>query len=108
VWLGAFDAQGEVTISTQARLLGTPAATGPHDPPPSHVTTMTVGYVLFQAFSIDYVLADAHSLPQFDANPPQPFDQALPRIWPVARPIAHWPPDPYVDRASLGRVVLWA
>jgi hypothetical protein len=105
VWLGAFDAQGEITVSTQARLLGTPETTGS---PPSHVTTMTIGYVLFQAFSIDYVLADAHSLLPFGLSPPQPLDQALPRIWPNEHPIMHWPPDPYVDRPSLDRVVRWA
>jgi hypothetical protein len=86
---------------------GDTGASGNQDPLPSHLTTMTIGYVLFQGFSIDYVLADAHSVPQFDAKPPPPFDRALPRIWPVEHPVLHWPPDPYVDQAALDWVRRW-
>lgn len=108
VWLGAFDAKGEVTVTTMSKQFGTPGASGQQDPLPSHVTTMTVGYVLFQAFTVDYVLADAHSVPQFDDKPPAPLDQALPRIWPIEQPVVHWPPNPYVDQGSLDRVRRWA
>ena len=106
VWLGAFDAGGQVATSTQAMLLT--AGGGPHGPLPSHVTTMTLGYVLIQVFSIDYVIADAQKLPAFDASPPPPIDQALVRIWPTAHQVVRWPPPAYVDQATLAQVVTWA
>lgn len=107
VWLGAFDAQGEITVSTMSMQFSTPGASGETGPLPSHVTTMTVGYVLLQAFTIDYVLADAHAVPQFQSAPPPHLAAALPRIWPAGQPVVHWPPNPYVDQASLDRVRRW-
>jgi hypothetical protein len=106
VWLGAFDAGGQVATSTQAMLLT--ADGGPHGRLPSHVTTMTLGYVLMQVFSIDYVIADAQRLPALDASLPSPIDQALVRIWPTAHQVVRWPPPAYVDQATFAQVVIWA
>src|SRR5260370_10984803 len=92
VWLGAFDAEGKYVVETQARLLMSASAPGTGNPVPAHMTTLTIGCVLLQVFTTNFVLADAQSLEQYDADPSQPYNQALVRIWPVKQPIAHWPP----------------
>jgi hypothetical protein len=106
VLLGAFDADSEVVVSIQARMFetstaGMPAPAGV----PFHVTTLTVGYVLFQVFTIDFVAADSLQFPQADLTMPPPLDEALIQIWPTTRAVIKWPADVYVDRASLPMVV---
>ena len=86
VWLGAFDARGQILVSTQSRLLASAPTRGAAAPVAAHMTTLTIGHVLVQIFSTNFVLADAQSVPAYDANPPQPYAQALSRIWPIGRP----------------------
>jgi hypothetical protein len=103
VWLGAFDAQGRITSTTQARNLG---SAGPGQVP-AHMTMLTVGCVLFQVFSTDYVAAGAQGVAQYDGKPPPPYDQALPRIWPQEHPIVRWPPSLLITPDVLDWVVNW-
>lgn len=70
VWLGAFDPEGRYTVQTQARLLESAPPPGGGNPVPAHMTTLTIGSVLFQVFSTNFVLAEAQSLPEYDADPP--------------------------------------
>lgn len=107
VWLGAFDAQGRVLVSTQSRLLTSAPTPGPAAPVAAHMTTLTIGYVLLQVFSTNFVLADAGSIPAYDANPPQPYAQALSRIWPIGRSRLQWPPSAYVSPELLDKVANW-
>jgi hypothetical protein len=107
VWLGAFDAQGQAAVNSQALLLSSDGSSG-QDPLFSHVTTLTIGYVLLQVFSIDYVMADARALDPFNSRPAYPFDQALVQIWPIVHQVVRWPPTAYVDQTILGQVVAWA
>ena len=96
VWLGAFDAANKYVVTTQARLLiSAPAADG-SDPVPAHMTTLTLGCMLLQVFTTDFVLADAHSVPEYDDDPPWPYSQALVRIWPIRQQAVHWPPGRHV------------
>ena len=105
VWLGAFDGQNRQPGTTQARLFPVPAEDSTLLP--AHVTTLTIGQVLFQTFSLDFVAADQHKVPAFDAHPPEPFAQALTRIWPVEHQIVHWPQEYYITPDILDRVVRW-
>jgi hypothetical protein len=107
VWLGAFDPQGTYTVKTQARLLKSVPQPGGGNPVASHMTMLTIGSVLLQAFTTNFVLADAQSLPEYDADPPWPYSQALTRIWPAKQPVAHWPPTHCVDPDAFDRVVNW-
>src|SRR5207237_348693 len=61
----------------------TSAAAGPQLP--AHLTSLTIGYVLLQVFSTNFVLADKQAAAEYDLNPPQPYAHALTRIWPAAR-----------------------
>lgn len=105
IWLGAFDAQGNSAVTTQARLLRSACAPGHADPVPAHMTTLTIGCMLLQAFTTDYVLA--HALQPYDANPAWPYNQALTRIWPVSQPTVHWPPSHHVTNSVYDKVVNW-
>lgn len=107
VWLGAFDPEGTYTVLTQARLLESAPIPGGGDPVPSHMTTLTIGCVLFQVFTTNFVFADAQSLPQYDADPPSPYSQALPRIWPIKQPVVHWPPSHHVTTRVFDKVGNW-
>jgi hypothetical protein len=104
VWLGAFDAEGKYVVETQARLLMSGARSNPI---PAHMTTLTIGNVLLQVFTTNFVLADVQSLQQYDAEPPQPYAQALSRIWPIKQPTVHWPPSHHVTKSVLDKVVNW-
>jgi hypothetical protein len=108
VWLGAFDAQHKILMTTRAKLLSAVEAAEGAGFLPAHVSTVTIGYVLLQVYSIDYVAADARSLPAFDGSPPQPFVRALPRIWPTVRQNVRWPPGRYISENVLVQAALWA
>ena len=107
VWLGAFDAENRFVVTTQARLLTSAPVAGGSDPVPAHMTTLTIGCILLQVFSTDFVLADARSLPQYDVDPPWPYSQALPRVWPIKHQIVDWPPIHHVTSAVLDKVASW-
>lgn len=99
MWLGAFDPKGEHAVKTQARLF--PST------PPSHITTLTIGSVLLQVFTTDFVLAEAQSLPEYVDEPPWPYSEALIRIWPVVQPVVHWPPSSHVTPDVFDKVASW-
>lgn len=107
VWLGAFDGQNTLTTTTQAKLFRVPMPDGGGSLQ-AHLTTWTIGQVLFQVFSIDFVAADGAGVEAFDGNPPAPFNLALKRIWPIEQAIVHWPSNYYVTKEILDRVVMWA
>lgn len=107
VWLGAFDAENRVLVTTQAVDM-TPVPAAGRAPIPAHRTTITVGYVLFQVYSTDFVLADAQQLPHSGGNPPELYAQALPRIWPPEKQAVTLPvPGMHVTQDILERVVNW-
>jgi hypothetical protein len=107
VWLGAFDPQGTYTVKTHARVLQSVPHPSGGNPVASHMTTLTIGSVLPQVFTTNFVLADVQSLPEYDADPPRPYGHALTRIWPEKQPVVHWPPTHYMDPYAFDKVVNW-
>ena len=107
VWLGAFDARGQILVSTQSRLLTSAPTRGAAAPVAARMTTLTIGHVLLQIFSTGFVLAGAGSVPACDANPPQPCAQALSRIWPIGRSRLQWPPGTHISPEVLDKVANW-
>jgi uncharacterized protein YlxP (DUF503 family) len=107
VWLGAFDAENRILVSTQSRLLTSAPTPGEAAPVAAHMTTLTIGHVLLQVFSTNFVLADEQSVPAYDANPPRSYAQALSRIWPIGRSLIQWPPSAYVSPDVLDQVANW-
>lgn len=60
-----------------------------------------------QVFSTNFALADARSVPAYETYPPQPYTQALSRIWPIRRSRLQWPPSAYVSPDVLDKVTNW-
>jgi hypothetical protein len=69
--------------------------------------SLTIGHVLLQVFSTNFVLADAGSVQAYDAHPPQPYAQALSRIWPIGPSRLQWPPSAFVSPDVLDKVANW-
>jgi hypothetical protein len=107
VWLGAFDARSRILVTTQSRLLTSAPTPSAAAPVAAHMTTLTIGHVLLQVFSTNFILADAGSVPAHDAQPPQPYAQALSRIWPIGRSRLQWPPGAYVSPEVLDKLANW-
>ena len=106
VWLGALDAENQRVTSTQAKLFKVDALDGGAELD-AHLTTLSVGYVLLQVFSIDFTIAASRSIPEFEGKPPTGFRTALTRIWPQERPLVNWPPENYVPLSLLDNVTKW-
>jgi hypothetical protein len=86
---------------------GAPVPVPQREPLNGHLTSFTLGYVAFQVFSIDFVLADSVGAVQFQppAPPPELAGAILP-IWPTRlRPI-QWPP-PAFGHDSWNEFVTW-
>jgi hypothetical protein len=104
VWVGAFDAGNRLVVTTQSRLMAS-APTSATDPPiPAH---LTMGHVLFQVFTTNFVLADKQAAVGYDLDPSQPYAQALTRIWPTAQTSVQWPPSAYVSPDVLDVTANW-
>jgi hypothetical protein len=106
VWLGAFDARRHVLATTEARNITSMPSPSGRPLIAAHLTTLTLGYVLLQVFSTDFIRADAAGLPSFPSDPPPPHDQAVARIWPTERSELSWPLS-FVTPETLGTVVNW-
>jgi hypothetical protein len=105
VWLGCFDARQTTTMNYEPS--GAPVPVPQREPLNGHLTSFTLGYVAFQVFSIDFVLADSVGAVQFQppAPPPELAGAILP-IWPTRlRPI-QWPP-PAFGHDSWNEFVTW-
>jgi hypothetical protein len=94
---GSIRCPGPDLVSIQSRLVTSAPTRGAAAPVTAHMSTLTIGHVLLQVFSTNFVLADAGSLPAYDANPPQPHAQALSRIWPIWRSRLQWPPSTHIS-----------
>jgi len=82
------------------------APTSAADPQlPAHLTSLTIGYVLLQVFSTNF--ADKQAAAEYDLNPPQPYAEALTRIWPAGQTLVQWPPSAYVSPEVLDKTANW-
>jgi hypothetical protein len=98
-----FDGENKYVTTHQAHKLGFSASSEAVD---AHITTLTVGYVLFQVFSTNYVLAKSAGVQEFALVPPEPLRTTLRSIWPTSSDL-HWPGDSYVDFAGLQMARDW-
>lgn len=90
VWIGAFDARNVINSRHEACLLHLPNSLD------AHVTTLTVGYVAFQVYTINYVIAEARSIPEFNVMP-ENIEALLTRIWPTQLRTISWPGVAFTD-----------
>lgn len=79
VWIGGFDARNRVALRFESANL---SAVGRESAEvPAHLTTLSVGYVAFQVFTIDFVVADSVGASHFP-DPPAAYSPVLRGISP--------------------------
>jgi hypothetical protein len=106
VWLGAWDCQREIPVNYEPSSAPLPTEDGA--PVVGHLTTFTLGFAVFQVFTVDFLAADQHRAVVWNAHVPDSLTHALTRIWPqqlVPRDIT-WPP-PAFPREDWHRLVAW-
>lgn len=106
VWLGCWDCQQETPVHYEPSGAQLPTADGV--PVVGHFTTYTLGYVVFQVFTVDFIAAEQHGASIWNSNPPERLRKALPRVWPrvpTGQPVA-WPPPAFREGDWRG-LVTW-
>lgn len=104
VWLGCWDCEQETPAAYEPS--GAPLPTADGHPVAGHFTTFSLGYVVFQVFTVDYVAADEHKAQMWNSQVPTSLRESLHRLWPVPRGTAAWPPKPFPN-AEWTRLVTW-
>jgi hypothetical protein len=106
LWVGPFGAQGEIAMTHQTMQLELPTGPG-RDPIKTHLTSFTLGYVVFQLHSIDAVAVDEVRGAQFPVDPPESLRSALLTFWPSSGRSLHWPPPERFSRSNFNRLATW-
>lgn len=106
VWLGAYDAErqkavGHITNSLASKAEGSGLVV------PCHLTTVHVGYVAFQVFTVDFVVAESVGLKEFQVAPPPELADHLLSLWPQVRLSQQWPPKFYFTDEQWSEVSTW-
>lgn len=106
VWFGAWDCERTVPVNYEPSAALVPTADG--TPLTGHLTTFTLGYVVFQVFTIDFVAAEQHGAVVWNDRVPDTLSRALIRIWPQQPGTADlaWPPEAF-HRDEWRRLVTW-
>jgi hypothetical protein len=106
VWLGAWDCQREVPVNYEPSSAGLPTADG--IPVTGHLTTFTLGFVVFQVFTVDFVAAELHGAVVWNTHVPDSLAHALTRIWPQQLTPSEitWPPEAF-SRNEWRRLITW-
>ena len=106
VWLGAWDCQREVPVCYEPSSAALPTADG--TPVTGHLTTFTLGFVVFQVFTVDFVAAELHGAVVWNTHVPDTLAHALTRIWPqqLTPTEITWPPEAF-PRNEWRRLITW-
>jgi len=71
-------------------------------------TTLALGFVAFQVFTVDYVAATQHEAVVWNTRPPDSIGPAIPRIWPLLLGAGDvsWPPAAFPN-GDFDRLASW-
>ena len=72
----------------------------------AHITTLALGYVALQVFSVDYLEAERRGASRGWPEIPEAIRPGIVAIWPIKGTV-EWPP-PCFPRAHWDRLVTWA
>lgn len=89
VWLAYWDCERQVPLMYEPSGATLPTIGGGSRP--GHMTTLSLGYVAFQVFSTDFVLAEHQRAVQWNTRPPPALANAILRIWPSLHSRVAWP-----------------
>jgi len=88
VWLGTWDCLKSIPLNyepSSTRMMEDPLLTG-------NFTSFTLGYVAFQVFTVNFVLAEKLGAPFWNPQPPPQLRDRLQRLWPETHSSVPWPP----------------
>jgi len=113
VWLACWDCMAPSTVNRGSMLNYAPSSAPLRTPDGSQVigqfTTLAVGFVVIQVFTVDFVEAKALDAELWNCDPPRSIRPAIPLIWPhrlYAGDVA-WPPQPCFPNDSFDRLASW-
>jgi hypothetical protein len=107
VWMGCFDCKDSKPVAYEPAGAVLPTADGAEVA--GHLATSTLGYVVFQVFSVDFVAADQHGAILWNTHVPESLNRHLVRIWPASQPVTpevDWPPEQF-GADEWPRLVTW-
>ena len=106
VWLGCYDCEQTKPVCYEPSSAVLPTADG--SPVVGHFATFTLGYVVFQVFTVDFLAAELHGAKVWNTHVPKSLAQHLVRIWPeqLVRPDVSWPLEQFASDEWC-RLVTW-
>jgi hypothetical protein len=107
VWMGGWDCKDSKPVAYEPAAAALPTSDGAEVA--GHLATFTLGYVVFQVFSVDFVAADQHGAILWNTHVPESLDRHLVRIWPAPQPVipdVAWPPEQF-GAEEWPRLVTW-
>ena len=104
VWLACWDCRSSTAVMYEPSEAVLPAADG--RPVTGHLTTLAVGFVALQVFTVDFVAADEHGAVAWNANVPSSLRSTVDRIWPSRAGEIAWP-RPAFAKNSWSGLVTW-
>jgi hypothetical protein len=106
VWLGCYDCEQNKAVCYEPSSAVLPTDDG--IPVGGHLATFTLGYVVFQVFSVDFLAAELHKADVWNTHVPDSLSKHLVRIWPkqLATPDVSWPPQQFAGD-EWRRLVTW-
>ena len=106
VWIGGIDAKHRLTLghstnSLQVHFMKLEVIV------PCHLTTFHIGYLAFQVFSVDFVIADSVGMSEFDISPPEELRNFFTTLWPRLHSNVSWPQKYFFDDSQWNEVSNW-
>jgi len=103
VWLGCWDCRSSTPMRYEPSVAPVPSNGASLK---GHFTTFSVGFVVFQVFTVDFVAADHDGATLWNTSVPRSLEAALARIWPAPRRTVSWP-GPMLPYDEWARLVTW-
>jgi hypothetical protein len=75
-------------------------------PVTGHTTTFPLGYVAFQVFTVNFVVAEEHQASSWNSQAPEFLRSMLQRIWPTPASTIDWPQPAFAD-GDWNQLVTW-
>lgn len=104
VWMACWDCRSSTAVMYEPSEAVLPTADG--RPIAGHLTTIAVGFVALQVFTVDFVAADELGAVAWNSDVPSSLRSAVDRIWPSRADEVAWP-RPAFANDSWSRLVTW-
>jgi hypothetical protein len=104
VWLGCWDCRRTTPVMYEPSSTQLPGQDG--HMVTGHLTTLALGFVVFQVFTVNFVFADEHDTPSWNPEVPVFLQHMLRRIWPAPLSPIEWPQAAFASE-DWNQLVTW-